>query len=207
MSESRSELSLCCARTILPLPPEPPPWKLCQARLSPSARASRPVGQDTTMRPCARSAPAAAARAPTVRDLYLSGGPGALDGSPATLAGVIGTRGVLRGVAVATFRHPKIVKRNSFDVSSDRKKMARRRAPPRLFRGVLQPGNSRNPRPSPSAHAFRPSPFLLPSLLRGRNGIVRGREGGKGDRGREGGGRDGGRAMSEWCSLARTPWR
>ena len=166
MSESRSELSLCCARTILPLPPapEPPPWKLCQARLSPSARASRPVGQDTTMRPCARSAPAAAARAPTVRDLYLSGGPGALDGSPATLAGVIGTRGVLRGVAVATFRHPKIVKRNSFDVSSDRKKMARRRAPPRLFRGVLQPGNSRNPRPSPSAHAFRPSPFLLPSL-------------------------------------------
>lgn len=186
MSESRSELSLCCARTILPLPPEPPPWKLCQARLSPSARASRPVGQDTTMRPCARSAPAAAARAPTVRDLYLSGGPGALDGSPATLAGVIGTRGVLRGVAVATFRHPKIVKRNSFDVSSDRKKMARRRAPPRLFRGVLQPGNSRNPRPSPSAHAFRPSPFLLPSLPPGPKWNRPG-EGGKGDRGREGG--------------------
>ena len=206
MSESRSELSLCCARTVLPLPPEPPPWKLCQARLSPSARASRPVGQDTTMRPCARSAPAAAARAPTVRDLYLSGGPGALDGSPATLAGVIGTRGVLRGVAVATFRHPKIVKRNSFDVSSDRKKMARRRAPPRLFRGVLQPGNSRNPRPSPSAHAFRPSPFLLPSLPPGPKWNRPG-EGGKGDRGRGEGRRDGGRAMSEWCSLARTPWR
>ena len=56
MSESRSELSLCCARTILPLPPEPPPWKLCQARLSPSARASRPVGQEYDQDDHARAA-------------------------------------------------------------------------------------------------------------------------------------------------------
>ena len=189
MSESRSELSLCCARTILPLPSLLP--GNCAKRGCLPLRAL--LGQWDKTRPCARSAPAAAARAPTVRDLYLSGGPGALDGSPATLAGVIGTRGVLRGVAVATFRHPKIVKRNSFDVSSDRKKMARRRAPPRLFRGVLQPGNSRNPRPSPSAHAFRPSPLLLPSLLRGRNGIVRGREGRETGRAGEGGGMEAGR--------------
>ena len=99
--------------------------------------------------------------APTVRDLYLPGGPGALEGSPGDPGG---TRSVLRGLRMATFRHPKIVKRNSFDVSSDGKKMARRRAP---FRGVLQPGNSRNPSPSfalcPRISAAESIPPFLPS--------------------------------------------
>ena len=70
--------------------------------------------------------------------LYLSGGPGALDGSPGD-PGVPGR--VLRGPRAATFRHPKIVKRNSPDASEDRKKMEG------VPRGVAT-RNSRQPTPT-----------------------------------------------------------
>lgn len=131
-------------QTILP----PSPSKLCQARLSPSARASRPVGHDMRAHRRRMRQPSGICTWPAAR--------APLTGAPATLAGPAASFGG------SEWQH-FVTRRSLNGTVSTVCRIARKwHGDARCFEGVATRQLAQSLRPSPSAHAFRPSP-LFPS--------------------------------------------